>query len=273
MRKTLIFILVFLSLISIGLQLGSGYIAKILGVNSKAGIRIESNKKSQVLINSNAVGETPYQDENLVPGDYLIDLKDSEATASAKSLWQGYAKLNQGTLTIVVRDLAETKEASAGEIISLEKGQGATIISSPTGAEVFIDGKVVGRTPITVPTIGAGEHQFIISRENFLKRSIRSKVIEDLNLVINVDLALSEADLTNLPSTPISSSQEIVIKNTPTGFLRVRESASLNGKEIGQVKPKETLVLLEETPGWVRIRLKDGKEGWVSSAYIQKKNP
>lgn len=271
MRKFLLTILVFLSIISITLQLGSGYIKEVVGRNLKSGIRVESNTKAIVFLNNVESGPTPFQDDNLKPGDYLVTLKEDEATTSAKTLWEGYAKLNDGTLTIAIRDLAETKEASSGEIISLEPGSGATITSSPTGAEVFIDGKLKGRTPLAIPDLSEGEHQFIISRENFLKRSIRSKVINDLNLVLNVDLAISEPDLTKIPQAPITATQEVVITRTPTGFLRVRESASTGSKEVGQVKPNETYILLEETPGWVRIRLKDSKEGWVSSSYIQKK--
>ncbi|HLC87673.1 MAG TPA: PEGA domain-containing protein [Patescibacteria group bacterium] len=271
MRKVLIIILIFLSVISITLQLGSGYLKGILGRGLKAGIRVESNVPAKVLLNNQDVGTVPFQDDNLKPGDYVVSLKADEATDSAKVFWEGYAKLNDGSLTIVIRDIADAKEASAGEIISLEPGRGVTITSSPSNAEVFIDGKLSGRTPLSVPDLSEGEHQFIVSRENFLKRSIRSKVIDGLDLIISVDLAITEPDLTKLPQEPTSSTQEIVIKNTPTGFLRVRESASLNAKEIGQVKPKEIYLLLEETPGWVRIRLKDGKEGWVSSSYIQKK--
>ena len=271
MRKVLIIILIFLSVISITLQLGSGYLKGILGRGLKAGIRVESNVPAKVLLNNQDVGTVPFQDDNLKPGDYVVSLKADEATDSAKVFWEGYAKLNDGSLTIVIRDIADAKEASAGEIISLEPGRGVTITSSPSNAEVFIDGKLSGRTPLSVPDLSEGEHQFIISRENFLKRSIRSKVIDGLDLIISVDLAITEPDLTKLPQEPTSSTQEIVIKNTPTGFLRVRESSSLNAKEIGQVKPKEIYLLLEETPGWVRIRLKDGKEGWVSSSYIQKK--
>ena len=271
MRKVLIIILIFLSVISITLQLGSGYLKGILGRGLKAGIRVESNVPAKVLLNSQDVGTVPFQDDSLKPGDYVVSLKADEATDSAKVFWEGYAKLNDGSLTIVIRDIADTKETSAGEIISLEPGRGATITSSPSNAEVFIDGKLSGRTPLSIPGLSSGEHQFIISRENFLKRSIRSKVIDGLDLIISVDLAITEPDLTKLPQEPTSSTQEIVIKNTPTGFLRVRESSSLNAKEIGQVKPKEIYLLLEETPGWVRIRLKDGKEGWVSSSYIQKK--
>lgn len=270
MRKLLLIILIFLSIISITLQLASGYIREWAGSNAKAGIRVEANSSVKVWLNDAEVGNAPFQDDNLKPGDYLVTLKADEATSSAQTLWQGYSKLNEGTLTIIIRDIGKTKEESSGEIISLEPGKGATITSSPSGAEVMIDGTLAGVTPLIVPDLEAGEHQFIISRENFLKRSIRSKVIDGLNLVLSVDLAITEPDLTKLQQTPTTSTQMVTIKNTPTGFLRVRDNPGLGGKEVGQVKPKEEYIMLEESPGWVRIRLKDGKEGWVSSAYIQK---
>lgn len=271
MRKTLLFILIFLSIISITLQLGSGTIRNWIGKGAKAGIRVESNVSSKVFLNGIESGPAPFQEDSLTPGDYEVTLKADEATDSASILWQGLAKLNEGTLTIVIRDIGNNKEASSGETISLEHGSGATITSSPSNAEVFVDGQLSGRTPLSLPTLPTGEHQFIVSKENFLKRSIRSKVIEDLNLVLNVDLAVSEPDLTKIQSTPVTSTEEVTIKATPTGFLRVRETASINSKEVGQVKPKETYTLLEEIPNWVRIRLKDGKEGWVSSIYVLKK--
>lgn len=272
MRKLLFIILIFLSIVSITLQLASGYIREFVHKSSKSGIRVESNLPVKVFLNDKEAGSAPFQDDSLKPGDYLVSLKVDEATTSAQTLWQGYAKLNEGTLTIVIRDIGDTKETSSGEIISLEPGSGATITSSPSGAQVLIDGKLSGNTPLAVPDLEEGEHQFIISRENFLKRSIRSKVINGLNLSLAVDLAITEPDLTKLVQTPITSTRMVTIKNTPTGFLRVRDKPGIGGKEIGQIKPKEEYVLLEETPGWVRIRLKDGKEGWVSSAYIQKKS-
>lgn len=271
MRKFLLIILIFFSVISITLQLASGYIRELAGKNARAGIRVESNQSAKVFINDQESGSVPYQTDSLKPGDYKVSLKAMEATTEAKTLWQGYAKLNEGTLTIVIRDIDDFQKSSSGEIISLEPGKGVTITSSPPSAEVSIDGKLFGNTPLFVPDLTEGEHQFIISRENFLKRSIRSKVIEGFNLSLVVDLAITEPDLTKLPQTPTTSTEIVVVKNTPTGFLRVRDNPGLGGKEIAQVKPKEEYVLFEETPGWVRIRLKDGKEGWASSAYIQKK--
>jgi uncharacterized protein YgiM (DUF1202 family) len=156
-------------------------------------------------------------------------------------------------------------------VITLESGKGVTVISTPPEAEVLIDGEVKGRTPLTLSSLGPGEHQFIINKDNFLKRSIRATLLDGYNLVIAVDLAIAEADLTKLPVIPITQTAEVIVKKTPTGFLRVRSAPNVGSSEVFQVKPGDTLVLLEEKPNWNRIRTSDGKEGWVSSSYVEKK--
>jgi hypothetical protein len=54
-------------------------------------------------------------------------------------------------------------------------------------------------------------------------------------------------------------------------ILRVRSTASANGQEVGQVKPGDVLTMVEEIPNWYRVRLSDGKEGFISAAYASKK--
>lgn len=270
MRKVLLILLVFLSIIGIILQFGARPLEKLLGVQARSGLRLEGSQKAKVFLNEKEVGVTPFQDENLTEGEYLVTLKaESEATSSAQ--WSGYVKLNAGTLTVVNRELANQKQSQAGETITLEKGKGVTIVSTPTQAEVSLDGAIVGRTPITLSSVTSGEHQFIISKENFVRRSIRATLIEGYNLVLTVDLAIAEADLTKLPTVPITSTQQVVVKQTPTGFLRVRTSPTLTGTEVAQVKPGDVLTLLEEIPNWDRVRLPSGKEGYVSSAYVEKR--
>lgn len=269
MRKVILLTLIFLSVIALILRFGTKPLIKALKLEERAGLRVESNKGAKVTIDNKDVGNTPFQDENLSQGEYLVTLKAEEGTASA---WQGIVKLIGGTLTIVNRELATSQAASSGEVINLEKGKGVTITSSPTSALVFIDSKEIGRTPVSVSDISYGEHQFLISKENFLKRSIRASLVEGYSLTLAVDLAIGEVDLTKVPTTPISSSDQVVVKSTPTGFLRVRAEANLSSSEVSRVKPGDTLVLLEEIPNWNRIRLPDGKEGWVSSAYTEKKN-
>lgn len=272
MRKVLVLSLVFLSIISILINFGYQPLIAALGLTPKAGIRVTSDQKAKVLVDNKEVGNTPYQDENLKEGEYLVVLKnDPEGSESGKILWQGYAKLYGGTLTVINRDLADNPSTSSGETITLEKGGGATIVSTPPQAEVVVDNKVAGRTPVTIDSLAAGEHQFMISKNSYLKRNIKATAVDGYNLTLTVDLAISEPDLTKLPTIPVTTSVEVVVKKTPTGFLRVRKSPSLDGEEIARVSPGDSLVLLEEIANWDRVRLVDGKEGYVSSIFVGKK--
>jgi uncharacterized protein YgiM (DUF1202 family) len=233
--------------------------------------QVDSNLKAKVLIGGQEVGETPYTDSNLQEGELLIGLLPLQESSISAKPWQGYVKLNPGTLTVINRNLEPTAQAASGEVITLEKGKGVTVISTPPEAEVEVDGVIAGRTPVTLSDLVAGDHQFILSKENFVKRSIRAKVVEGYNLILTVDLAIAEADLTKLPTIPISATAQVVVKSTPTGFLRVRSTASANGQEVGQVKPGDVLTMVEEIPNWYRVRLSDGKEGFISAAYASKK--
>lgn len=264
MKKIIFFTIVFVSVVFIILRFAPTFISQYLGIDNKAGIKVLSQPQdSQVYINNEEVGKTPYENEQLTAGEYTVKIRNNDF------LWEGRVKLNAGTLSIINRDLAKDLASSAGETLTLEKGQGVTIVSKPVGAEVEINGKYYGKTPISLD-LQSAEHTINISHTNYLKRSIRAFIPESHKLVINVDLSISEADLTAINTVPIIETQEVVIKNTPTGFLRVRDKPSLNGAEIGRVVPGDKLVLLEELSGWVRIRLADSKEGYVSSSYVDK---
>lgn len=269
MKKTLVTILIFLSIIALILQFGIKPLEGFLNLKERAGLRVESNPKSKIFINEKEVGVSPYQEENFSEGEFLVSLKD-EASVGA-TLWSGYVKLNGGTLSVVNRDIQKTQALSSGEVITLERGAGVTIISNPSGAEVLMDGVIIGRTPLIYTTVTSGEHQFLLSKDSFLKRTIRATLIDGYNLTLNADLAISEAELTKLPTPPVSALPQVLIKQTPTGFLRVRDKATLNSKEIAQVKPGDSLTLLEESGEWFKIRLSDGKEGFISSQYAEKK--
>lgn len=271
MKKFFLYLLLFISIFVILLRFASHNINRVFNIKERAGLRIETTPKSIVTINGTEAGKTPFLDEDLLEGEYLITLRPESMDASSSAVWKGYVKLNPGTLTVVNRELADFSTSSSGEVITLEQGSGLTITSNPSSAEVLLDGKVVGRTPISLTTISVGEHRLIVSRENHLKRSINVTTVKDYNLTINVDLSLTEADLTQTPTIPITTTQEVTVLDTPTGFLRIRKEANINSEEISQVKPGDTLVLLEEQPNWSRVRTKENKEGWVSSTYIEKK--
>ena len=267
MRKILFGILVFVSLIAIALRFSVKPLTSMLNFTPRAGLRVEASREASVSIDNQEVGRTPFQGEDFIPGDHLVSLKED------KNFWQGYVKLNSGTLSVVTRELAPNQASSSGEIITLEQGKGVSIISSPDAADVEIDSKPLGKTPLYVADLDPGEHFFLISHNNFLKSSIKAMLVAGYQLNINVDLAISDVHFTQIATTPIQSSPQVIIKQTPTNFLRVRSGPSVGSNEVGKVVPGDTLVLLEELPSWYRVKLPDGKEGYISSSYAEKKNP
>lgn len=60
----------------------------------------------------------------------------------------------------------------------------------------------------------------------------------------------------------------VIVTETPTGYLRVRETP--RGKEIGRVKPEDKLPFLDENENWYQVELETGEIGWVSKEYSYK---
>lgn len=268
MKKIIIWLLVFISLVALVFRFSDRLAEFFLGIKQTSGISVLSEPTgATVFLDGQEVGKTPYEEKGLEVGDHSIKLEKE------KTFWEGRVRLSAGTVAVVNRDLSIDSASSAGETLTLNRGKGLTVVSNPSGALVEIEGKSYGNTPITLD-IDSGEYALLVSQQNYLKRSIKAYFPENFNLTVSVDLALSEADLTATTPTPvITQTLEVVVKQTPTGFLRVRDKPNLNGKEIAQVKPGESLILLEELGSWDRIRLSDGREGYVSTSYVEKKSP
>lgn len=269
MKKIIVWFLVLISLVALVFRFSDRLAELFLGIRETSGISVLSEPAgATVFLDGQEAGKTPFEEKGLEVGDHLIKLEKDKAS------WEGRVGLSAGTVTVVNRDLSSDSASSAGETLTLlNRGKGLTIVSSPSEASVEIEGKSYGNTPVTI-NIDSGEYTLLVSHQNYLKRSIKAYLPDNFNLIVSVDLALSEADLTATTPTPvITQTLEVVVKQTPTGFLRVRDKPNLVGKEIAQVKPGESLILLEELGSWDRIRLSDGKEGYVSTSYVEKKNP
>lgn len=63
-------------------------------------------------------------------------------------------------------------------------------------------------------------------------------------------------------------SETAKIGPTPAGWLRVRETPSTNAAELTRVNTGESYKVITKEEGWVKIKVSDTVEGWVSSAYI-----
>lgn len=67
------------------------------------------------------------------------------------------------------------------------------------------------------------------------------------------------------PSKTVEASQPPAPRTTEIvfPFVNVRQGPSTDSKIIAVVKKGAKLTVLEDKLGWLRVRLEDGKEGWV----------
>lgn len=249
------------------LRFGLGPVRSLLGLNPRAGLNIEATPKGNVSVNGREMGMTPVSLDDLSPGFGRIEIK---TTINGKEVeWQGNVPLNEGMITVVNRELSENAATASGEVISLERGKGALVMSNPGEAIVAVDGVEKGKTPVELE-IGAGAHVFTIVKGSYLPRSIKANVLSDRKLVLSVDLSLDQADLTKIETKPLMESRMVEVLSTPTNFLRIRKLPNTVSSEIGRVKIGEKLFLLEEVGGWYKIRTNDSIEGYISSSYAKK---
>ncbi|MCX6765469.1 MAG: SH3 domain-containing protein [Candidatus Moranbacteria bacterium] len=99
------------------------------------------------------------------------------------------------------------------------------------------------------------------------KAEMNKKIDEIMKKDENPEDASQEEKIEN--KSEASKSSRLTVKDTPTGWLNVRESASTGGNVIGKVYPKESYNYIENQDNWYRIVLKDKKEGWVNGEYVQ----
>lgn len=286
-------------------------IALIVGVflyiNSQktgyAALRVNSNPKAKVYLDDKFVGETLYYDEKLKAKEYTVKIVPPDG--SPQISYTTLVKLTTGTLTVISRELGENEASSSGEILRLDKitdknGSEISVITNPDGAAVKVDNADQGQSPVVVKNVALGDHDILISKENYKDKLVRAKTIAGYQLVISVQLAESPKEvtptptpevsltpgakttltptkkLTPTPTTKVASGSAtiekpyVLIKDTPTGWLRVRETPSTTGIELAKVNPGDKYALVDSQTGWVKIKYEGTKTGWVSDQYVEK---
>lgn len=251
--------------------------------NEYGKLKIISSPTASVFLNSTLIGKTPYEDKYKV-GEYLLKLIP-ETTATDTASWNGKINIYKNSLTYVNRELGSSDIASAGEIFTTAKmtkksqnaGSGEVYVETePQGAIITLDNDEKGVAPVIMENVLRGDHELSIFMPGFFRRT--QKVNVDPGYRVNaafklaIDQNSSIAKVTEdkqATSSAKTTKTKITIKDTPTGWLRVREEPSLNASESGKVNPGESFDLIDEQDGWYKIKI-DGKEGWISSQYSTK---
>jgi hypothetical protein len=264
-------------------------------------LRVDSQPVATVFLDNKNIGRTPYKDK-IDAGEYTIKLVPESATAQLTG-WQGKVVVGQNLLTFVNANLSESELTTAIDVVWLEKISSKlselSITTNPDGATVLVDDVSRGVTPLSMSDITAGDHTVSITSVGFLARSLKIKTTQGYRLIANLKLALSgaspvpEASPSTVPSpsgkgtptpklTPAKSATSsasktadpakpfVVIKDTPTGYLRVRLEPSTGATEAGRVNPGEKYTIMDSKNGWYQITFDGTNAGWVSGQYTDK---
>lgn len=242
---------------------------------------------SKIYLNDELIGETPLckcEAEDMVPtGEYTIRVVPTSGNFPE---FQEKISIEKSVLTVVDRTFAQGA-ASEGSVITLQPLKNSSerellVLSVPDQSEVLLDNNSSGFTPLLIRDITESDHELIIRKSGYSEKRVRIHTPTGYKLVATVYLGIEgegteQAKTASTPTptaspsaTPSPVAEQVTISQTPVGFLRVREDASVSSTEIGRVNPGEKYELVDEQTGWYQIKLKDGQEGWISSQYATK---
>ncbi len=288
----------------------SGCSIPFIGNKKKAALQVNSTPKATVFLNEQHVGQTPYFDENLKEGEFVVKLVP-ESSGGNVSSWEGRVKLVGGILTVVNRNLAALEEDTSGYVLTLEPIPDKTksslsVVSTPDKGIVTVDGEPKGFAPLSLDSIGEGDHDISVSLPGYQEQKIRAKAINGYKLMATVQLAkeaeseqeatesaelknedenIDDKDTTSTASkddtvekvvkTATSSANlqrpYVIIKSPDIGWVRVRAETSTSSEELAKVNDGEAYKLLDTTAaGWYQIEYAKDKDGWISGKYAEK---
>ena len=268
-----------------------GCTPKDLFVKSPAGLEIATTPSSTAFLNGENKGETPYSDKNLKPGTYTLKLVPLGSTSLPS--YETKLILSSKASTVISRTFTDSELDSSGYTLQLqEEASGGTfisVISDPDTVNVTLDDKPSGFTPLSKIAITPGSHSLVVTSPGYLEQTLSVNTVKGYNLIINFKLAGETITLTPPePASPSADSQSpspspsamslepsspdkpyVLIGETGTGWLRVRQDASGTSEELGKVDTGEKLKYLDESTdlGWHKVEF-EGSPGWVSGKYV-----
>ncbi len=240
---------------------------------------------AKVYIDGTEVGTTPYSSNSLTAGDYDFRIEQSnyEAQVARIAITEGH-KLNvsvtlfplpvsanvslledSDTLYDVSSDnLSITSDVSSWvkAILYWNKTRGISLSGAGVNKDVVFDfyldymGNIYDKdgNKLAVSDVAVIQDA---RRGAYLRKTSDGPGLSDA--AKTVFLSLGEVGTVGKQAT---------VLDTGLGWLRVRDEPGLDGTEITRVNVGDVFSVLEETPGWVKIKVSDTVEGWVSDSYV-----
>lgn len=234
-----------------------------------------------------SLGKQPYETEiHLYPG------------ALTSVLWNFKGADPSGTGDILELEPLSTKERAELSVITVPEGASVALNSTTYGlSPVILDTVEPGDYSLTVSAVGHVRKTFSAKVTKGYRLHVFSRLEkEGAETVLPTPTATPEPTPTPLvlgtdaqptprptpvptpspiPATPKPATSSatpakpyVTIKDTGTGWLRVRDQASSSGQEIAKVTVGASYPYISSVNGWYEIEYLTGKTGWVSGQYV-----
>lgn len=116
---------------------------------------------ARVMVDGKDVGVTPVTLRDVNRGAHTVRLTHEGYRSTERRVTISATRPSQSLQLDLVRERTEPARARSGEAGSI------LVDSRPSGASVFIDGRLVGRTPVVLPAVAAGEHALHLEHEGY----------------------------------------------------------------------------------------------------------
>jgi len=127
---------------------------------------------AHVFVDGRDSGPTPVAVRDLAYGPHRVRIVLDGYDAVERSVVFAAARPAQSMSVTLLREADPQTRATAGG------GTGAlTIESRPAGAKAFVDGKLVGTTPLRVPEVATGSHEVRLERDGYLRWTSSVRVV------------------------------------------------------------------------------------------------
>lgn len=240
-----------------------------------------------VFIDNNEVGKTPYSSDKLSEGEYdlRIDYPGYETQSARINIKKDYAlnvqfkmfpipaptnaRLLEGATDLfnLATDntglQSDTQDWVRG-LIYWNKTRGLNVESTGLNKELVFDyyvdykGNIFNKNgEAVIGTTGLAD----------LKTAVKGGYLGRTSDGSGITKEAKDA-LESLQKSGVGGKTATVLE-TGLGWLRVRDTASLTGTEIARVNVGQTYNVLEQVTGWVKIKVSDTVQGWVSADYVK----
>ncbi len=133
-------------------------------------------------VNGRVRGVTPLSVRNLTAGRYTIRVSRRGYETEQRQVVVSTDRPSV-TLNFSLGRVAEAQPASRTEFFGT-----LSVESLPSGARVFVDGRLVGTTPVASARIAAGSHVVRVDRTGFLPWTSPIQIVTGQNLRVTASL-------------------------------------------------------------------------------------